>query len=206
MYEIDVVEIRKKAKLLVLKKSVYKFAYEFIYFFFKFLYRLLNIASLGLLSVFISSIFFPITIIKSKKKLCEITGQQYVKFLPVKKYFSKIGLKFLINLTNFVLFLFFVVPGVIFWLNFTPLSYIIADNIKLNNKQAIQKCKEFTKNRKTEILSLYLPFSIYFVLSIVTFGISSFYFANYFTNTKALYYIKLKETHEYMQKQKTSLL
>lgn len=211
MQEIDVVKIRKDAKFMIVKRS-YNIIFYTIFYFIKSIYSIIKLATFGLVTIITSSISFPYTIQKCKTFTLFCQGKSvkfssHFSFLKKPLYsLSKILFKFILQIVSYIFLLFFVVPAVIFNLSIIFLPYVIADNPNLSNLNALKLCQKLTKNRMGEIIELTLPFVGWFLLSIITLGMSSFFSYHYYQCSKSLYYLKLKKEYEKEEKLKTTLL
>ena len=212
MQEIDIVNIRKKAKYVIFKRDFYHIIFYFFYYFIKSLYWIVKIATLGTISIFTSAILFPLTIDRSRKylKLFDDKNQNidtnfyYLKH-PIYSI-KKIIMKFILNITIFLLAILLIVPGVWFYFNLFPLPYVITENPNITYKDAVYISTNMTKGRLQEITFLYMSFLGWFVLSILSLGVSSFFSWHYFECSKCLYYIELKKQYQNQLKINTSLL
>ncbi len=212
MQEIDIVNIRKKAKFVIFKRNFYHIIFNFFYYFIKSLYWIIKIATLGIISIFTSALVFPLTIDRSRKyiKLFDTKNQNIdINFYYLKHplySINKIIMKLFLNIFTFLLALIFIVPGIWFYFNLFPLPYVIAENPNITYKNAINLSASMTKGRLQEIVFLYLSFFGWFVLSILSLGISSFFSWHYFECSKCLYYIELKKQYKNQILIDTSLL
>ncbi len=196
---------------MIIKRS-YNIIFNTVFYFIKSIYSIIKLATFGLVTIITSSISFPYTIEKCKSftLFCQGIKDSYMShfsFLKKPLYtISKIFFKFVLQLTTYLFVLFLIVPAIVFNLSIIFLPYVIADNPSLSNIEALKLCQKLTKNRLGEIIELTLPFIGWFLLSILTLGISSFFSYHYYQCSKSLYYLKLKEVYEKEEKLKTTLI
>lgn len=212
MQEIDIVNIKKRAKYVIFKRKYYHIVFYFFYYFIKSLYWIIKIATFGIISILTSALLFPLTIDRARKyiKIFENTNKNintnfyYLKhpYISIKRIFFKL----LLNIITFLLSLIFIVPGIWFYFNLFPLPYVIAENPDMKLKDAFNISINLTKGRLQEIIFLYMSFLGWFILSILSLGISSFFSWHYFECSKCLYYIELKKQYNYLKKAQTTLL
>ena len=114
-----------------------------------------------------------------------------------KKTFDKnYWAKFLLNLVQGILlallYVAFIIPGVIFTYKWYFTSYILAERPELSYDQAMEISKKMTNGHKGELFVLDLSFIPWYLLMIPTLGIISIYVTPYVSTTKALYYENFK--------------
>ena len=70
--------------------------------------------------------------------------------------------------------------------------YIIADNPSISGSEAIKKSKEMMKGYKWELFVLLFSFFLWYVLGVITFGLSYIYVIPYVEATVVNFYEKIK--------------
>jgi uncharacterized membrane protein len=114
-----------------------------------------------------------------------------------KKTFDKDYIqKFLLNLVQGILlgllYICFIIPGIIFTYKWYFTGYIMAENPELSFEQAMNLSKKMTNNHKGELFVLDLSFIPWYLLLIPTLGLVSIYVTPYVSTTHALYYENFK--------------
>ena len=122
-----------------------------------------------------------------------ITGRSFL-FLFIRKSYFRACITFFIKEIYQLLWSLTIVGGVIKFYSYRMVSYILAENPKLNSKQAITLSRNMMKGHKWELFVLDISFIAWELLNIVTAGLLGLLFLNpYMEATKAQYYIKLRE-------------
>lgn len=85
----------------------------------------------------------------------------------------------------------FIIPGIIFALQYSQAVYIMAQNPEIGIEEALSRSKEMMKGHKTELLVFYLSFILHFLLVIITFGIYTIYLAPYIVTSLTNFYLHL---------------
>lgn len=210
--DINISDIKQSAKAYIFLHKPHTLVFSFVFYFFKTIYRIVNIVTLGISSLIFKPLVFPYDIKKAykyinfvKKKKVNIWSlfQGYTKVWTCIKH---IFLKFCILFIAFALGLFFVMPGIYFYLNFFFLDFVIASNEKITNKQAIKKCLCLTKNGKKELFYFFFSFFGWYLLSIISLGLTSSYGTHYFYISKILYFNKLQKLVQTDEKEKRMLV
>lgn len=86
-----------------------------------------------------------------------------------------------------------VIPGIIKTYSYSMAQYILADNPELTARQALKESKRITKGHKWELFVLQISFFMWYLLSLITFGIALIYVAPYISATTANFYIAIKD-------------
>lgn len=85
----------------------------------------------------------------------------------------------------------FIIPGIIFALQYSQAVYIMAQNPEIGIEEALSRSKEMMKGHKTELFIFHLSFILHVLLVIITFGIYTIYFLPYYTTSQTNYYLHL---------------
>ena len=109
-----------------------------------------------------------------------------------KNYWAKFLLNLIQGLLLGLLYIAFIIPGVIFTYKWYFTSYILAEKPELSYDQAMEISKKMTNGHKGELFVLDLSFIPWYLLMIPTLGIVSIYVTPYVSTTKALYYENFK--------------
>ncbi len=109
-----------------------------------------------------------------------------------KNYLQKFLLELVQGLLLGLLYLLFIIPGIIFTYKWYFTSYILAEHPELSFDQAMNISKKMTNNHKGELFVLDLSFIGWFLLLIPTIGLAGIYVTPYYETTKALYYENFK--------------
>ncbi|MEI7942859.1 MAG: DUF975 family protein, partial [Candidatus Riflemargulisbacteria bacterium] len=95
-------------------------------------------------------------------------------------------------LYTFLGFLLFIIPGIIIFLTYSMTFYIIADNYKISEKEAMYQSKELMTGNKWKLFCLYCRFIGWFIVSILTLGIGFLWLAPYVGISVAKFYDDIK--------------
>lgn len=98
----------------------------------------------------------------------------------------------------------FVIPGIVAYYRYRFAEYIMADNPDISPTDAINLSKEMTYGRKGKMLLLDLSFIGWWVLSIFTLGIGSFFLTPYIGISQAEFYEQAKAEY-YSQKNNANI-
>ncbi|MCL2110456.1 DUF975 family protein [Microgenomates group bacterium] len=85
-----------------------------------------------------------------------------------------------------------IVPGIIKALAYSQVFYILADDDKIDPKEALKKSNKMMEGHKGEFFMLGLSFLGWGLLTAITFGIAAIWVAPYMQATYANYYLYLK--------------
>lgn len=122
-----------------------------------------------------------------------ITAKSYL-FLFGKKSYFRCCLTFIIKEIYMVLWCLTIVGGVIKFFSYAMTSFILAENPKLNSKQAITLSRKMMDGHKWELCKIYLSFIGWELLNILTAGLLGLFFLNpYMEATFAQFYLKLRK-------------
>ena len=99
----------------------------------------------------------------------------------------------LIALYIFVGFIFFVIPGIIAMYKYSMVNYIIAENPGITAREALDRSKELMRGNKWRFFCLALSFIGWDLLSVITFGIASFWVNPYRQAAFALFYREISD-------------
>lgn len=108
-------------------------------------------------------------------------------------YFIKVYL--LKSLYTFLWFLLFIIPGLIKRLSYSQTELVYKDYKELGKEltanEAITISRQMMDGHKMELFVLYLSFIGWYLLQLLTFGISTIYSLPYLNTTKAVFYRKI---------------
>lgn len=85
----------------------------------------------------------------------------------------------------------FIIPGIIFALQYSQAVYIMAQNPEIGIEEALSRSKDMMKGHKTELFVFHLSFILHVLLVVITFGIYSIYFLPYYTTSQTNFYLHL---------------
>lgn len=91
--------------------------------------------------------------------------------------------------------LLFIVPGIIKAYEYRYVSYILAEDSSLKPKEVLGRSKAITKGHKAELFILDFSFILWDLLSLITFGVSSYFVAPYIYATNARLYTILSSNY-----------
>jgi uncharacterized membrane protein len=89
-----------------------------------------------------------------------------------------------------------IVPGIIAALSYAMTYYILADNPDLTASEAITLSKRMMYGHKTELFWLYLSFTGWAILCLLTAGIGVLWLMPYIETSTAIFYENIKEAPE----------
>lgn len=110
--------------------------------------------------------------------------------------FNKLGrawwMSFLIGLFTSLWSLLLVVPGIVKSYSYSMAYYVLADHPEMTAREAIKESMRIMDGHKMELFVLHLSFIGWQLLSLVTFGLSTFYVTPYMSATVANFYETIK--------------
>ena len=89
--------------------------------------------------------------------------------------------------------LLFIIPGIVKGYQYRYVPYLLAEDPSLAPNEALSKSKEMTMGHKWNIFILDLSFFLWGLLSLITFGLSTYFVAPYIEATNARLYTVLKD-------------
>ena len=108
------------------------------------------------------------------------------------KYGRNVGAMLLVGIKTVLWTLLFIVPGIIKAYEYAIIPYILADDATISTKDAFKKAHELMKGNKWRLFKLEFSFIGWFVLCVLTFGISVFFLMPYVNAATAEFYVELK--------------
>ncbi|MDD3191198.1 MAG: DUF975 family protein [Bacilli bacterium] len=127
-------------------------------------------------------------IIQNKKMVFE---SLFVFFKNIDHAVKLFAVGILVSLITSLGYILFIIPGVIWGLQYSQALFIMADNPQLEIMEALKKSKELMNGKKADLLLFYLSFILHFILGIITFGLYFLYFLPYFSCASINYYLHL---------------
>ncbi|MBR1687715.1 MAG: DUF975 family protein [Prevotella sp.] len=130
-----------------------------------------------------------------KMFLCFIRGEelQTGKMFDGIKSYGRIFRAYLaMCIAIFIGSILLVVPGIIAWLMFSQVPYVLKDDPKIGIFDALQKSAKMMDGHKTDLFLLIFSFIGWFLLSILTAGIGFLFLSPYYETTCAHFYEDLK--------------
>jgi len=112
-------------------------------------------------------------IIQNKKMVFE---SLFVFFKNIDHAVKLFAVGILVSLITSLGYILFIIPGVIWGLQYSQALFIMADNPQLEIMEALKKSKELMNGKKADLLLFYLSFILHFILGIITFGLYFLYF------------------------------
>ncbi len=123
----------------------------------------------------------------------KITARSYL-FLFGKKAYFRACFTFIIKEILIILWGLTIIGGIIKYFSYSMTSFILAENPKLNSKQAITLSRKMMNGHKWELFLLYLTFIGWELLNILTAGLLGLFFLNpYMEATFAQFYLKVRK-------------
>ena len=99
-----------------------------------------------------------------------------------------------VGLINCVLWsLLLIIPGIIAYLSYSLVNYILADNDNMSIMEILRESKRLTYGYKADIFLFGLSFLGWYLLSVFTMGIAFIYVIPYTLVASAMYYEELKK-------------
>ena len=125
---------------------------------------------------------FSLNVIRGKK----------VEFKQIFDGLNKFGVAMTAYLHVFIYtllgFLLFIIPGIIIFLTYNMTFYLIADNYRISEKEAMERSKELMTGKKWKLFCLYCRFIGWFLLSILTLGVGFLWLSPYVGLSIAKFY------------------
>lgn len=117
-------------------------------------------------------------------------------FIGLRIYLKILGLYVVTTVFIFIGTMFFVIPGIIMWLNFSQVYYILAEDEDKSIFSCLVESTKMMQGHKLELLYLELSFIGWILLSILTLGLGLLWVDPYLNITFANFHMKLKEISE----------
>ena len=108
------------------------------------------------------------------------------------KYGRNIGTLLLSGIKVVLWSLLFIIPGIIKTYEYAIIPYILADDAEISSKDAFKKAKEMMKDNKWRLFKLNFSFIGWYILSVLTFGLGTFFLLPYIDAANAEFYVELK--------------
>lgn len=112
-------------------------------------------------------------------------------FEGFRNFFASFILLLLQGLFIFLWSLLFIIPGIIKMYSYGMAFYILSDNPGISGNEALKRSKKMMNGHKWELFVLQLSFFGWFLLTLPTFGLISFYVGPYMRETIAVFYQNL---------------
>ena len=119
-------------------------------------------------------------------------GKLETGFKGFKQFGTAFIASLLMTLFTSLWALIFIFPAFIAIFRYSMTFYIIADNPSISGSEAIKKSKEMMKGYKWELFVLLFSFFLWYVLGVITFGLSYIYVIPYVEATVVNFYEKIK--------------
>ena len=148
---------------LTQSQELYTYTYE--------AYGLSYVITIGSLALFIQG---PISIGLATYSLSIVNEEDYSynQIATGFKYFFKALFLFLLfNISVLIGAILLIIPGVVIFLMFSQIFYIIAENPQIGVIDAFKKSASLMKNKKLQYLGLGLRYILFFILGVFTLGI-----------------------------------
>jgi uncharacterized membrane protein len=110
-----------------------------------------------------------------------------------RNYLNGAGALLVTNLFIVLWSLLFIIPGIVKILQYSMVSYILADNPSVPGSRAREISRTMTNGEKGSILVLYLSFIGWYFLGALCFGIGTLFVNPYFQATQAELYVFLRD-------------
>lgn len=123
-------------------------------------------------------------------------SQEKVSFIDMLVFgFRHLPAAFLFYLLREVIIRFgiilFIIPGIIWSLEYIFVMYILADHPDMPVLQAFRRSSELTNGRKMDLFNFHLSFIPLFLLIPISLGLAIFYVAPLYSSSLAVYYNRL---------------
>lgn len=106
------------------------------------------------------------------------------------------GVALLVSLLIMLGTFLFIIPGIIWGLQYSQAIRIISENEDMDIMTALRKSKEMMDGYKMDLFVFQLSFILHILLCVITFGIYGLWFIPYYELANANYYLHLKHLHE----------
>lgn len=97
----------------------------------------------------------------------------------------------LVDLYTFFWTFLFIIPGIIKSYSYSMVPYILAEDSNITINDAIEESKWLTQGYKADLFFLDLSFILWYIGSLFTFGLLSFYYAPYRQAARTEFYLQL---------------
>ncbi len=198
---IDLMEysytLRQKGRMDILEQAMGK---DYISYFYtlSYLYRKYN-KVLGIISLSITLLMYLLDY-GQKKIFTAIARGKKAGFSDVFIGFTYAPKAILAALAVTVLVMFglvfFIVPGIWLMLNYSMVTYLIADDDRLRVLDAMACSRDMMNGHKWEFMKLILSFIPWFILIPFTFGLASLYVVPYMNASMAEFYNRLRNEYD----------
>jgi len=156
-----------------------------------------------ILSITFVLTYIPFQVGKARQYMSLFRTGQYEKYSvaydDVKKSYSILQetLSFFVALFLTIIgFIFFIVPGIMMLMQFSLLNYIFADEPEISFDKAIRKTFVILRGHYFEYFKIFMSFSGWFIVGILTCGIGFLYVIPYFEGVKTKFYMYCYEEKE----------
>lgn len=113
-----------------------------------------------------------------------------------RKMLQACKVTFLVSFYTFLWSLLLIVPGIIKSFSYSMTPFILMNHPEYTVHEALDISREMMKGHKWELFLLYLSFFGWLLLTIITFGIASFWVVPYISTSIAHFYLRLSEKDE----------
>lgn len=113
-----------------------------------------------------------------------------------RKMLQACTVTFFVSFYTFLWSLLLIVPGIIKSFSYAMTPFILIDHPEYTVHEALDISREMMKGHKWELFLLYLRFFGWLMLTIITFGIASFWVVPYMSTSVAHFYLRLSERDE----------
>ena len=148
-------------------------------------------------NLFRTFIFLPLTVGLINYVL-KIVREEEAKFDMIfmfydKRIFLVFGVSFLVSLICVLWSLLLIIPGIIAYLSYSLVNYILADNDNMSIMEILRESKRLTYGYKADIFLFGLSFLGWYLLSAFTMGIAFIYVIPYTLVASSIYYEEMKK-------------
>lgn len=124
------------------------------------------------------------------------TAKLFTAFRNMNYFLKVIATEFLQYIFIFLWSLLLIVPGIIKMYSYSMTELILADHPEYSPLQAITASKEMMYGHRMQLFYLQIAFSLWFLLTLVTFGIACLWVSPYYLTAKSKLYLEIKAAQE----------
>ena len=125
------------------------------------------------------------------------TARLFTAFRDMNYFLKVIATEFLQYIFIFLWSLLLIVPGIIKIYSYSMTELILADHPEYSPLQAITASKEMMSGHRMQLFYLQIAFSLWFLLTLVTFGIACLWVSPYYLTAKSKLYLEIKAAQDY---------
>lgn len=156
----------------------------------------LRISSLIMIAIYPMAYSYSISFLENKRSGSNLKIENLFSEYKSKNFVRIILTVLLLLIYTLLWTLLFIIPGIIKSCAYSQTYYVLRDNPELQYNAAIERSMAMMEGHKMQYFLLQLSFIGWCLLTILTFGVLSFWVVPYMSCTMAHYYEYVKEEYE----------